>query len=44
MSFEPAWWTTGCRRIHLLGVAGSGMAPLAEILMDLGHKVTGSDL
>ena len=44
MSFDSSWWTTGRRRIHLIGVAGSGMAPLAEILLDLGHEVTGSDL
>ena len=43
-SFEPTDWTHGKRRIHLLGVAGSGMVPLAEILMDVGHEVTGSDL
>lgn len=30
-------------RIHLLGVAGSGMSGLAWLLMQLGHKVSGSD-
>ena len=44
MSFDTQWWTTGRRRIHLIGVSGSGMTPLAEILMDLGHAVSGSDL
>ena len=44
MSFNTQWWTTGRRRVHLIGVAGSGMAPLAEILIDLGHEVSGSDL
>ncbi|MCX6936247.1 MAG: UDP-N-acetylmuramate--L-alanine ligase [Verrucomicrobia bacterium] len=44
MSFDTKWWTTGRHRIHLIGAAGSGMTPLAEILLDLGHEVTGSDL
>ncbi len=30
-------------RIHLLGVAGSGMSGLAGLLLDLGHEVSGSD-
>ncbi len=35
---------TGQRhRIHLVGVAGSGMSGLAGLLIELGHTVTGSD-
>ena len=30
-------------RIHLIGVAGSGMSGLALLLMGMGHKVSGSD-
>lgn len=30
-------------RIHLIGVAGSGMSGLASLLLDLGHRVSGSD-
>jgi UDP-N-acetylmuramate--alanine ligase len=30
-------------RIHLIGVAGSGMSGLAGMLMALGHRVSGSD-
>jgi len=30
-------------RIHLIGVAGSGMSGLAALLMDFGHTVSGSD-
>lgn len=30
-------------RIHLIGVAGSGMSGLASLLMGLGHRVSGSD-
>src|SRR5262249_54985041 len=30
-------------RIHLVGVAGSGMSGLAALLIELGHSVSGSD-
>ena len=30
-------------RVHLLGVAGSGMSGIAGLLLQLGHKVSGSD-
>src|SRR6516164_4101928 len=30
-------------RIHLVGVAGSGMSGLAGLLIQLGHAVSGSD-
>ncbi|MDF1852070.1 MAG: UDP-N-acetylmuramate--L-alanine ligase [Verrucomicrobiales bacterium] len=30
-------------RVHLIGVAGSGMSGLASLLLGLGHKVSGSD-
>lgn len=30
-------------RIHLVGVAGSGMSGLAALLIELGHEVRGSD-
>ena len=32
------------RRIHLVGVAGAGMSPVAEVLAAMGHAVSGSDL
>jgi len=32
MSFDATHWTQGKRRIHLIGIAGSGMSPLADIL------------
>ncbi|MEA2705154.1 MAG: UDP-N-acetylmuramate--alanine ligase [Actinomycetota bacterium] len=32
------------RRIHLVGVAGAGMSPIAEVLAAMGHTVSGSDL
>jgi UDP-N-acetylmuramate--alanine ligase len=31
-------------RIHLIGVAGSGMSGIASLLIELGHRVSGSDL
>jgi UDP-N-acetylmuramate--alanine ligase len=31
------------RRIHLVGVAGSGMSGIAALLLALGHRVSGSD-
>ena len=31
------------RRIHLIGVAGSGMSGIAGLLLALGHQVSGSD-
>lgn len=30
-------------RIHLIGVAGSGMSGLAQLLIEIGHDVSGSD-
>lgn len=31
-------------QIHLIGVAGSGMSGIARLLIQLGHRVSGSDL
>lgn len=31
------------RRIHFIGIGGSGMTPLAEILLSKGYTLTGSD-
>lgn len=31
------------KRIHFIGIGGSGMCPLAEILHSQGHTLTGSD-
>jgi UDP-N-acetylmuramate--L-alanine ligase/UDP-N-acetylenolpyruvoylglucosamine reductase len=33
----------GQHRIHLIGVAGSGMSGIAALLLELGHDVSGSD-
>ena len=31
-------------RIHFVGIGGSGMSGIAEVLLNLGYKVSGSDL
>lgn len=32
------------QRIHFVGIGGSGMSGIAEVLLNLGYKVSGSDL
>lgn len=32
------------QQIHMVGIGGSGMSGIAEVLLDLGHLVSGSDL
>ena len=32
------------RRIHFVGIGGVGMSGIAEVLLTLGHKVSGSDI
>jgi UDP-N-acetylmuramate: L-alanyl-gamma-D-glutamyl-meso-diaminopimelate ligase len=34
----------GLMRIHVIGVAGTGMGALAGLLVELGHEVSGSDV
>ena len=31
------------KNIHFVGIGGSGMCPLAEILLSKGYNITGSD-
>jgi UDP-N-acetylmuramate--alanine ligase len=31
------------KRIHMIGIGGAGMSPIAELLFNLGYIVTGSD-
>ena len=31
------------KNIHMIGIGGSGMCPLAEILLSKGYHITGSD-
>ncbi len=32
------------RRIHMIGIGGTGMSGIAEVLVNLGYEVAGSDL
>ena len=32
------------RHIHFVGIGGSGMSGIAEVLLNLGYQVSGSDL
>ena len=32
------------RAIHMIGIGGSGMSGIAEVLLNLGYTVTGSDM
>ena len=32
------------KRVHLVGIGGVGMSGIAEVLMNVGYRVTGSDL
>lgn len=32
------------QHIHLIGIGGTGMGPLAKIFLEMGHTVSGSDL
>ena len=32
------------RHIHMLGIGGSGMAGIAEVLLNLGYEISGTDL
>jgi UDP-N-acetylmuramate--alanine ligase len=34
----------GVQRIHFVGIGGSGMSGIAEVLLNLGYSVSGSDL
>ncbi len=34
---------TEARHIHLIGIGGSGMCPIAELLLSMGYTVSGSD-
>ncbi len=32
------------KHVHFVGIGGSGMSGIAEVLLNLGYKVSGSDL
>ena len=31
------------RHVHMIGIGGIGMSGIAEVLLNLGYKVTGSE-
>ena len=35
---------TKLRRIHMVGIGGAGMSGIAEVLLNLGYSVSGSDI
>ncbi len=41
---EPVEATQLPHLVHVVGIGGAGMAALAEILLELGCQITGSDL
>jgi UDP-N-acetylmuramate--alanine ligase len=43
MSMEAAMFRKA-RRLHFVGVGGTGMSGIAEVLVNLGYPVSGSDL
>ena len=43
LALQDALTGTTPRRVHLIGVAGSGMSGIAALLLALGHDVSGSD-
>lgn len=43
MTYEIDELLKKVRHIHFIGIGGSGMCPLAEILLSWGYKITGSD-
>ncbi|MCW8856582.1 MAG: Mur ligase domain-containing protein, partial [Kangiella sp.] len=32
------------RRVHFIGIGGAGMSGIAEVLLNLGYEVSGSDM
>ncbi|MCX5859019.1 MAG: Mur ligase domain-containing protein, partial [Proteobacteria bacterium] len=40
----PAGFLAKRRRIHFIGIGGSGMSGIAQISLNLGFSVSGSDL
>ena len=44
MSFDLGHMRAFVRRVHFVGVGGVGMSGIAEVLANLGYRVSGSDL
>jgi UDP-N-acetylmuramate--alanine ligase len=39
----PDWIAADFRRVHFVGIGGAGMSGIAEVLHNLGYRVSGSD-
>ena len=35
---------TGIKKVHFIGIGGAGMSALAQILLEKGYEVSGSDM
>ncbi len=44
MTTDPAFELAPDTRVHFVGIGGAGMSALASILLERGHRVSGSDL
>ena len=40
----PSGMRNKVRKIHMIGIGGSGMSGIAEVLLNLGYEVSGSDM
>ena len=40
---KPVIWPSAFPRIHFIGIGGVGMSGIAEVMLTLGYKVSGSD-
>ena len=40
----PGAMQSKVRKIHMIGIGGSGMSGIAEVLLNLGYEVSGSDM
>ena len=41
---EPLLDLSAPTHVHVVGVGGAGMSAIAEVLVSMGHTVSGSDL
>ena len=44
MTPRPGYMSRKVKWLHFVGIGGSGMSGIAEILLNLGYKITGSDI
>jgi len=44
MKTEYDWARQRIKRVHFIGIGGAGMSGIAEVIKELGYKVSGSDI